>query len=251
MITWQMLDFLQELKECFDIKRLMDYKNPESKSICLLRHDVDSDINRALRMGQIEYSLGIQSTYFVLHDAKYYGNKDFIKKCLKLQDMGHEIGFHNNLLTLAIKTGCKVKNVLEKELSYLKKNNINIFGTAAHGDPKCRGAKGKYTYTNYEIFEECSPQYRKRQETFRGIKLHNLKLSDYELYEAYFLPRDFYITDCRGTWKYIKGKGDEWDPKFRPHSPKFKDILPFLRKISKDNIILQALLHPNPKLIKV
>ena len=250
-MKWLMSDFLKELKDHYEIRRLKDYKVPFSKSVCLLRHDLDHSMDHGLRIARIEYSLGIQSTYFVLHDTKYYRDKDFIKKCLKLQDMGHEIGFHNNLLTLAIKTGCKVKDALEKELTYLKKNNINIFGLAAHGDPKCRGAKGKYTYTNYEIFEECSPPYRKRQETFRGIKLHNLKLSDYELYEAYFLPRDFYITDCRGTWRYIKGKGDEWDPKFRPHSPKFKDIMPFLKTTSETGIILQATLHPNPDLVKV
>jgi len=246
-MTYQMVDFLQELKKWFDIRRLVDYKKPSSRSICLLRHDVDLSIEEALKIAKIEYSLNIQSTYFVLHDAKYYRDKDFIKNCQKLQDMGHEVGFHNNLLTVAIKTGCDIKDAFEKELNYLKDNNINIFGIAAHGDYKCRSLD----YTNYEIFKGCSPPYKKKREVFRGIELHTLDLKDYGLYEAYFLPRDFYITDSRGTWRYIQGEGDEWDPKFRPHSPQFKDILPFLRKISEDNIILQALLHPNPKLIEV
>ncbi len=246
-MTLQMVDFLQELKKWFDIRRLVDYKKPSSRSICLLRHDVDLHIERALKIAKIEYSLKIQSTYFVLHGAKYYRDKDFIKNCKKLQDMGHEVGFHNNILTVAMKTAREPKDILEKELAYLKNNGINISGISAHGDSACR----KFNYTNYEIFKSCSPPYKKRRERFKGIKLHTLDLRDYGLYEAYFLPRDFYITDCRGTWRYIKGDGDEWDPKFRPHSPQFIDILPFLRKISKDDIILQALIHPNPKLIAV
>ena len=253
-MTWQMIDFLQELKKCFDIKRLMDYEIPESKSICLLRHDVDLDIYAALKIGKIEYSLGIQSTYFMLHDAKYYGDKDFIKNCLKLQDMGHEIGFHNNLLAAAIKTKYNIKDAFEKEINYLRNNNLNICGTAAHGDPSCRGDHGrdkKDTFTNYEIFKECSPPYRERKEIFKDIKLHCLNLSDYGLYEAYFLPRDYYITDCRGTWRSVRGNSDEWDPEFRPNSPKFEDILPFLKEISINKVIVQVLLHPNPNLVEV
>ena len=65
------------------------------------------------------------------------------------------------------------------------------------------------------------------------------------------MPRDFYVTDCASKWAYIKGEGDEWDPNFRPHSPKFTNILPFLKKITEDNITLQILIHPNPDLIKV
>lgn len=245
--TWKMVDFLRVLKDCFEIRRLKDYKKPKTRSICLLRHDVDHDIDKALQIGKIEHSLNIQSTYFVLHGAKYYKNKNFIKNCLKLQDMGHEIGFHNNVLTVAMKTGRKPKDILEKELSYLRNNGIIIYGIVAHGDYACR----KFNYVNYEIFKGCCPSYRKNRSQFKGIEVHNLKLSDYNLYEAYFLPRDYYVTDCRGTWRYIKDKSDEWHPNFQKHSPKFENIIPFLKKISKNNIILQALLHPNPKLINI
>ena len=246
-MIYQMVDFLQELKKYFDIRRLVDYKEPSLRSTCLLRHDVDVSIDKALKLAKIEYSLNIQSTYFFLHDAKYYKDADFIKKCTEFQDMGHEVGFHNNLLTDVIITKRDIKDVFEKELDYLRKNSINIFGTAAHGDSACR----KFDYTNYEIFKECYPPYKKKRERVKGIELHTLDLKDYGLYEAYFLPRDFYITDCAGSWRYIKGEGDEWDHRFQPHSPKFTDILPFLRKISEDNIILQALIHPDSKLIEI
>ena len=272
-MSWKIIEFLQELKECFDIRRLMDYKKLMFKSICLLRHDIDHDINEALKIGKIEYSLGIQSTYFVLHDATYYGDNNFIKNCLELQDMGHEIGFHNNLLTTTIKTGYDIKDLLEKELNYLKNNNINIFGTAAHGDPLCR----RLYYTNYEIFKDCSPPYKEKREalsiekdvgkvikkikkagntgvtldSIKGIKLHTLDLKDYGLYEAYFLPRDFYVTDCQDKWIHVEKDIDEWHPDFRPNLPKCEDIVPFLKEVSKDKIVLQALIHPNLKLIEI
>ncbi len=250
--------FLSTLKECFEIRKLKDYGEVSSRSICLLRHDVDHNMSTALQIAQIEYSLDIQSTFFVLHDAKYYGGELFIKNCLKLQDMGHEVGLHNNIITVAIKTGDKPAVILRKELRYLRKNGVKIFGTSAHGDYACR----KFGYVNYDIFKKCLSPYKRRpmvsprkyvdrRPQLDTMILHALDLDAYPLYEAYFLPRDFYITDCRDTWRYIKGKSDEWHPDFQESSPRVDDILKFLREISRGGIILQALLHPNYTLIEV
>lgn len=250
--------FLNVLKNYFEIRKLKDYKEPSSKSICLLRHDIDRHMSSALRMAQTEYSLDVQSTYFFLSSAKYYEDEMFIENCLKLQDMGHEIGLHNNALTVAVKTECDPRTVFEKELKYLRENGIKVFGTSAHGDYACR----RFAYTNYEIFKECITPYKQMPILFRPkflylkhrldkITLHNLELSDYSLYEAYFLPRDFYLTDCRGTWRCIEGKGDEWQPNFQKSSPQVDDVLKFLKKISSNKVTLQALLHPSVMLIDI
>jgi len=45
----------------------------KDKAIISLRHDVDDNINAAVKFAYLEKKHGIQSSYFFLHTAKYYG----------------------------------------------------------------------------------------------------------------------------------------------------------------------------------
>jgi len=204
-------------------------------------------MDRALLMAQIEYSLDIQSTYFVLHTAKYYRSETFIRNCREVQDLGHEVGLHNNILTVAMKTKHRPRTILERELQYLRKNGVKIFGTAAHGDRACR----EFTYVNYEIFRDCTPPYREERQEFRGIKLHSLRLDSYGLYEAYFLPRDHYITDGSGIWRCLRGTDDEWHPDFVKHALRPTNVLRFLKRLSRNKGILQLLIHAHRKSVNI
>ena len=66
-----------------------------------LRHDVDTRLDNALELATIENRLGLRATYFVLHTAEYWRDPQLIKKLHRLQDdLGHEIGWHNDLVTL-------------------------------------------------------------------------------------------------------------------------------------------------------
>src|SRR5690606_22479204 len=69
-----------------------------SPDFVALRHDVDYDIDVALEMAHIEHDLGYRSTYYLLHTAPYWNDAEFIDKSLKLQEYGHEVGLHVNVL---------------------------------------------------------------------------------------------------------------------------------------------------------
>lgn len=62
----------------------------------ILRHDIDNSPEAALRLGGVEETLHVSSTYFVLLTSNFYNPasaKNFAM--LKaLQNMGHEIGLH-------------------------------------------------------------------------------------------------------------------------------------------------------------
>lgn len=62
----------------------------------ILRHDIDMDIDRAVRMAQIEAEMGAASTYFVLVTSNFYNifSKENENKLRKIHEMGHEIGLH-------------------------------------------------------------------------------------------------------------------------------------------------------------
>lgn len=67
----------------------------EDKKI-ILRHDVDTQLDVATKMAEIEYKAGIRATYFIrLHSHSYnlMCIKDY-RKIRDILDLGHEIGLH-------------------------------------------------------------------------------------------------------------------------------------------------------------
>lgn len=61
-----------------------------NNSIIILRHDVDRLPNYSLITAEIEYSLGINGSYYFRIVPESF-NIDFIRK---IADLGHEIGYH-------------------------------------------------------------------------------------------------------------------------------------------------------------
>ena len=226
-------NFLSHLTSYFDVVKLMDYRKETKK--CLLRHDVDVSLSNALEMAEIEYSMDVESTYFVLHTAPYYGRGNFIDVCKKIQGMGHEIGLHSNVITSTIKEELNdPKTVLDRELSYLRENDLEIHGTSSHGDPLCH----QLEYVNYRIFKECPPKRRKGSNIVKGVKLYKLSLKDYGLYEAYFIPYDCYISDPGGVWRTSKN-----NKLIKYTTEKIKKVI---EKLGEDENVktLQLLTHP-------
>lgn len=66
------------------------------KVVCL-RHDVDRLPVNALKMAELEYQVGIQSTYYFRYIKTTY-KKDIIQQ---IAEYGHEIGYHYKTLAKA------------------------------------------------------------------------------------------------------------------------------------------------------
>lgn len=76
---------------------ITDYHNCQNiKYPCILRHDIDYSIERAVRFAKLEKKLGIKSTYFVLVSSDFYNifSSDVKEKLQELLGYGHEIGLH-------------------------------------------------------------------------------------------------------------------------------------------------------------
>ena len=87
-------NFLKSLKRKGEIFKFNSLKKLSSGFI--LRHDIDYDLELALRLSEIEYKEKVSSTYFVLLTCQTYNvfsakNKNYLKSILQ---MGHEIGLH-------------------------------------------------------------------------------------------------------------------------------------------------------------
>jgi hypothetical protein len=67
-----------------------------AERVCLLRHDVDSDPEAAVRLAEIERELGVRSTYFLMLRSPVYNV--FMRECQalvgELAALGHALGLH-------------------------------------------------------------------------------------------------------------------------------------------------------------
>lgn len=123
----------------------------QDKVVVGLRHDIDLDLATALKLAKIESDLGLRATYYALHTADYYrrtGNRDPRARSLllRIQDLGHEVGLHNDCLHDLITAGVPAEETLARELEWLRTGGLEISGTASHG------SLHSYLAANYEIF---------------------------------------------------------------------------------------------------
>src|SRR5947207_13599248 len=69
---------------------------PTDKRPAFLRHDVDVDLGKALRMAEIEHEHGVPATYMIMNASLMYSLRDgSVRRALReLQSLGHEVGLH-------------------------------------------------------------------------------------------------------------------------------------------------------------
>lgn len=76
---------------------ISDYHNWENRDKCaILRHDIDTSLEAALSMAQLESAKGVSSTYFVLVTSDMYNALSAHSRRIMsgIQGLGHEIGLH-------------------------------------------------------------------------------------------------------------------------------------------------------------
>lgn len=198
---------MQELvKEKFDViplHKMFHYHNPAKVVVCM-RHDVDVRIFKALQMALLENKYDIQSTYFMLATAPYYGEYKKGKitryKCMeecykKISGLGHEVGIHNDLLAIMILEGMNPFLFNSGEISFYRSLGIPVVGTASHGSSIAMA-----TVPNYEIFSDFA---KSENVNYKGKKyplgIRPLQEFGFE-YEAYFLDHTHYFSDLEGKW---------------------------------------------------
>jgi hypothetical protein len=190
---------LYQFKDTFDSSRI----------IIGMRHDVDRHPFKALEMSKIEKEFNIYSTYYLLPTDKYYGNidnnYDFIRMyCMidlykEIFDMGHEIGIHNDLLTVMLEWGKDPKRFNQNELFYFSVNEIDIYGSTSHGSKLAI----ETNTGNYEIFKEFN---KKNFVEYNGkeypLGIDFMKNFGFE-YEGNYIDHNKFLYDVGGKWTYI------------------------------------------------
>jgi hypothetical protein len=139
----------------------------------LIRHDVDRFPKRALRMAYLEASYKVYTTYY-FRITKNSFNSGIIKK---IAELGHEIGYHYEDLSLAHGDYNLAKKLFEKHLNLLR-SYFPIKTIAMHGRPLSK-------YDNRDLWNK-------------------IKFKDFEIQSEAFLSINYanmyYLTDTGRTW---------------------------------------------------
>jgi len=119
------------IKSGYTILTVREYLSSRpKKAYAIIRHDVDTKPDRALRMAHLEQDLGISSTYYFRHTPEIF-KPQIIRE---VADLGHEIGYHYEVLSTAKGDYKKAIALFKEELDDLKK--ISPISTICmHGSP--------------------------------------------------------------------------------------------------------------------
>lgn len=90
---------------------------------CILRHDVDFDLQKAVEFAKFEQSIGVQSTYFILCSSKFYNllAKDSVRAVSAIHALGHDIGLHFDETNYTMDTDEMFLSMVDFELETMQK----------------------------------------------------------------------------------------------------------------------------------
>ncbi len=195
----RLLDRLAEGE--FDVVPLRELRDAaRARPVVALRHDVEERFASALEMAELERDRGLRATYFVLHTAPYY-KRSLLPGLRLLQEMGHEVGWHNDLVTLQCVKGESPREYLRRELDWLRGNGIDVRGSSSHGSYWTHRLRyhNKYFFTDFSAeVEEGFANSEVVEAGGRRCELEKGSMAEFGLdYEAYHLGEDHYFSDAR------------------------------------------------------
>lgn len=116
----------------YEVLTVVAYLNMQNRParFIVFRHDVDSRPDRALVMAQIEREFGIKATYYFRCNRAVFQPR-FISE---IADMGHEIGYHYEVLDKAKGNYEQALRIFQRELEEFR-SIVDIKTICMHGNP--------------------------------------------------------------------------------------------------------------------
>lgn len=187
------------------------------KKAIILRHDVDSRIQTALKMAQIEKEYSLSSTYYFRSDAIYYP-----KLVRKVENLGHEVGYHYEVMDKSKGNHEKAIEIFKIELEKFREIT-DIKTVCMHGAPSS-------PYDNHDLWKY-------------------INFNQFDILGEAYLSVDFnkilYFSDTSRTWNGTKFKVKDIIKSNHPYQEKIKntdDLINLIRNNEIDQLYI--LTHP-------
>jgi hypothetical protein len=186
----------------------------------ILRHDVDRREQRALTMALLEKDRGIHSTYY-FRMGPGLGKAKVVHR---IKALGHEVGYHYEVLSKAGGDREKARKIFEDEL-YRLRQLAEVRTAAMHGRPLS-------PWNNLSFWETCRPE-------------------DFGLMgEAYLsfgrLSQAVYLSDTGRGWNSGENLRDRFSPEGPAMPGPFSSTGELIRFLGgKPCPVVYLLVHPN------
>jgi hypothetical protein len=219
------LDKYQELctvmAENYTVSTVSEYlsEKPEGK-IAVLRHDVDRMIKNSLNMAEREHEMGIRASYYFRYPSTF--KPDLIRK---IRDLGHEIGYHYEVLSKTNGDYTKAIALFQTELEEFRKI-CPVDTICMHGSPLSkynnRDLWTRYDYHSFGINGEAFLSFEQTRDDFH------------------------YLTDTGRTWSGKRSLRDVMKTKSGHDDPvsldSTDDVITWIRRTGGKKLYLTV--HP-------
>lgn len=150
------------------------FRSPRTENICILRHDVEWGCINSFRQAELEARRGIRASYYFHgpHRPKVFQPKEMER----FVQLGHEVGYHYEVLDQTDGNFEKAKAIFEDELRQFRDAGFPTTTVCAHGNPRKRkiGYKSNYDIlkrypnllTEQELLGEASTSFFPTEEIF-------------------------------------------------------------------------------------
>jgi len=99
----------------------------------VIKHDVETNVQKALNLAVIENKYGISATYYV--QLYLLESKDNISILKKIQSLGHEVTYHYDVLDANNGDWIKAEHEFVYALDKFAKNGFEVRTVCPHGNP--------------------------------------------------------------------------------------------------------------------
>lgn len=151
-----------------------DYHKFDFQKTVILRHDIDSDISKAVVMAEIENQLNVKSTYFVLVSSDFYNvfSKKNTECLMKIRELGHEIGLHFDEVKYSDED-VSILEKIEEEIEILEKClGENTIKTVSMHRPSQKTLDANYKIRNGEIINSYGEEFFKKFKYLSDSRMH-------------------------------------------------------------------------------
>lgn len=119
-----------EYKQTITANQILS-NNTTNADWIIFKHDVETNVDRALKMAEIEAKYGIKATYYV----QAYLLEDNVKKLKEIANLGHEVTYHYDVLDANNGDYKKAKIEFSKNIEVFQKYGFKIETLCPHGNP--------------------------------------------------------------------------------------------------------------------
>lgn len=162
-------------------------KNKQDFPFLILKHDVETNPAKALKLAQIEHKYSHKGSYYV--QAYLLENKKNIEVLKRIQDLGHEVSYHHDVMDSNKGKLEKAKLEFQKYVDLFEKYGFPIETVCQHGNPVIE--REGYT-SNRDFFRDASLALNYNYITEIMVNFKNRVKVDYK-----------YISDAGYGWKII------------------------------------------------